>query len=239
MAFLPCIVATSRSIWNRGTGTQSQLSDSTQCSPTDREFYSQWIKEPSSSGPGSFVLGQISSCPAWQSEECVFRYLHQVQTQVLHPCYCSFWKCFPPRVCLVTSFTSLMWKLLSHVQLFATPQTVAHQIYLSMEFSRPEYWSSSCSLLQGILPTQGSNPGLPLCRQILYQSEPPGKPSFPLWLCTNVTSSERYPWWHHVKYQPTSSPAPCLLLTNFFCLRPSALRFFMVFMSSNILDTCY
>ena len=27
----------------------------------------------------------------------------------------------------------------------------------------------SCSLLQGIVPTQGSNPGLPHCRQILYQ----------------------------------------------------------------------
>ena len=25
------------------------------------------------------------------------------------------------------------------------------------------------SLLQGIIPTQGSNPGLPHCRQILYQ----------------------------------------------------------------------
>ena len=27
----------------------------------------------------------------------------------------------------------------------------------------------SCSLLQGIFPTQGSNPGLPYCRQILYR----------------------------------------------------------------------
>ena len=27
----------------------------------------------------------------------------------------------------------------------------------------------SCSLLQGIVPTQGLNPGLPHCRQILYQ----------------------------------------------------------------------
>ena len=38
----------------------------------------------------------------------------------------------------------------------------------SMEFSRPEYWSS-LSLLQGIFPTQRSNPGLPYCRRILYQ----------------------------------------------------------------------
>ena len=31
-------------------------------------------------------------------------------------------------------------------------------------------------LLQGIFPTQGSNPGLQHCRQILYHLEPPGKP---------------------------------------------------------------
>ena len=31
--------------------------------------------------------------------------------------------------------------MLSHVQLFATVQTVAHQAPLSMEFSRQEYWS--------------------------------------------------------------------------------------------------
>jgi len=38
-----------------------------------------------------------------------------------------------------------------------------------MGFSRPEYWSGSLSLLQGIFPTQGSNPGLPHGKQILYQ----------------------------------------------------------------------
>ena len=32
-------------------------------------------------------------------------------------------------------------KLLSGVQLFATPRTVALQAPLSMEFSRPEIWS--------------------------------------------------------------------------------------------------
>jgi len=34
----------------------------------------------------------------------------------------------------------------------------------------------SCSLLQGIFPTQGSNPGLPLCRRILYQLSYKGSP---------------------------------------------------------------
>ena len=33
----------------------------------------------------------------------------------------------------------------------------------------------SLSLLQGIFPTQGSNPGLPHCRQILLPAEPQGK----------------------------------------------------------------
>ena len=37
-----------------------------------------------------------------------------------------------------------------------------------MGFSRQEYWSGLHSPLQGIFPTQGSNPGLPHCRQILY-----------------------------------------------------------------------
>ena len=34
----------------------------------------------------------------------------------------------------------------------------------------------SLSLLQGIFPTQGSNPGLPHCRQILYQLSHKGSP---------------------------------------------------------------
>ena len=35
---------------------------------------------------------------------------------------------------------------------------------------------SSCSLLQGIFPTQGSNPGLPQCRWILYHLSHQGSP---------------------------------------------------------------
>ena len=39
----------------------------------------------------------------------------------------------------------------------------------SMEFSGENTGAGSLSLLQGILPTQGSNPGLRHCRRILYQ----------------------------------------------------------------------
>ena len=40
----------------------------------------------------------------------------------------------------------------------------------------------SLSLLQGILPTQGSNPGLPHCRRILYQLSHKGSPRILEWV---------------------------------------------------------
>ena len=67
-------------------------------------------------------------------------------------------------------------KSLSHVQLFGTTWTAAYQAPPSMGFSRQEYWSGvpfpsflpSFPPFQEIFPTQGSNPGLPHCRQTLY-----------------------------------------------------------------------
>ena len=54
-----------------------------------------------------------------------------------------------------------------------------------MEFSRPGQNSpgvGSLSLLQEILPTQGSNPGLPCCGQILYQLSHRGSPRILEWV---------------------------------------------------------
>ena len=45
-----------------------------------------------------------------------------------------------------------------------------------MGFSRQEYWSGLHFLLQGIVPTQGSSPGLPHCRQMLYPLSHLGSP---------------------------------------------------------------
>ena len=56
------------------------------------------------------------------------------------------------------------WKLLSRIWLFVTPWTTQ-----SMEFFRLEYWNGKLCPFQGIFTTQGSNPGLPHCRWILYQ----------------------------------------------------------------------
>ena len=45
--------------------------------------------------------------------------------------------------------------VLSHVQLFATPWTIAHQAALSMEFSGQEYWSELQFPTLGDLPEPG------------------------------------------------------------------------------------
>ena len=47
---------------------------------------------------------------------------------------------------------------LSHVQLFATPWTVACQAPLSMEFSRQEYWSGLLFPPPRDLPSSGIEP---------------------------------------------------------------------------------
>ena len=52
-------------------------------------------------------------------------------------------------------------KLLSSVQLFATPWTVAYQATLSLGFSRQEYWIGLPFLSPGDLPKPGIEPRSP------------------------------------------------------------------------------
>ena len=63
--------------------------------------------------------------------------------------------------------SALKVKVKSLSQLFATPWTVAYQAPPFMGFSRQEYWSGLPFPSPGDLPTQGWNPGLPHCRQML------------------------------------------------------------------------
>ena len=51
----------------------------------------------------------------------------------------------------------------------------------------------SLSLLQGIFPTQGSNPGLPQCRQILYQLSHQGSPGILEWVAYPFSSGSSSP----------------------------------------------
>ena len=66
----------------------------------------------------------------------------------------------------------------------------------------------SLSLLQEIFPTQGSNPGLPYCRQILYQLNHKGNPplviEFPSFTCTSDFPGETLPF-----PAPLATLCPC------------------------------
>ena len=54
--------------------------------------------------------------------------------------------------------TTMFCAVLSHVQLFATPWTIALQAPLSMGFSRQEHWSGLSFLPPGDLPHPGPEP---------------------------------------------------------------------------------
>ena len=66
--------------------------------------------------------------------------------------------------------------MLSHVQLFVTPWTVALQSFLSMGFPRQEYWSGLPFPLPGDLSDLGIKPVSPALADGFFTTEPPRKP---------------------------------------------------------------
>ena len=71
----------------------------------------------------------------------------------------------------------LLFSRLSHVQLFATPWTIAHQASLSMERSRQESWSELPFPSPGDLPNLGIEPTSPALAGKFFTTEAPGKPT--------------------------------------------------------------
>ena len=74
-------------------------------------------------------------------------------------------------------------QLLSRVRLFATPWAIAHQVPLSMVFSRQEDWSELRFPPPGYLPNSGIDPVSPASPALaggFFTTEPPGKPNFVL-----------------------------------------------------------
>ena len=67
---------------------------------------------------------------------------------------------------------------LSHIRLFETPSTVAHQAPLSMEFFRQEYWSGLLFPSPRDLPDPGIKPGSPVQQAEFLPTELPGKVPF-------------------------------------------------------------
>ena len=76
-------------------------------------------------------------------------------------------KCHP--VLFISSYEEV--KSLSHVRLFVTPWTVAHQAPLSMGFSRQEYWSGLPFTSPGDLPDPGIEPRSPALQADALTSE--------------------------------------------------------------------
>ena len=73
-------------------------------------------------------------------------------------------------------FTTADFKQSSCVWLFVTPWTVACQAPLTMEFSRPEYWSGELFPSPGHLPNPGIEPRSPAWQTDSLPSAPPGNP---------------------------------------------------------------
>ena len=67
----------------------------------------------------------------------------------------------------------------------------------------------SLSLLQGIFPTQGSNPGLLYCRQIFYQLSHKGSPGILEWVAYSFSSRSSQP-----RNQTEVSCIACGFFTN-------------------------
>ena len=94
--------------------------------------------------------------------------------------YCIFLGCFisnrssvtlSNRVIFLTAHVCVLSSF-SHVWLFATPWTIAHQAPLSLGFSRQEYWNGLPCPPPGDLPDPGMEPAL-VGR--FFTTSPPGK----------------------------------------------------------------
>ena len=149
----------------------------------------RWEKE-------DFFSRVNSSTPRFNSET-IFKFLLQFPNTIFQDgCKILSWSCELQRrkhglfekLEVLFLFVSILpcsrtkyekkWKcqLLSHVQLSATPWTVARLAPLFMEFPRQEYWSGLPFPSQGTFPTQRQNPGLLQYRQILHHLSHRGVP---------------------------------------------------------------
>ena len=95
-----------------------------------------------------------------KSTKTLFHFIEYISFKInnvlkAHLCQCTFWGQKG-----VKEFVS-EWKLLSHVWLFVTPWTVAHQAPPSMEFFSQEYWSRLLCPSPGELPDSGIKPESP------------------------------------------------------------------------------
>ena len=79
-----------------------------------------------------------------------------------------------------TTNTCVCAQSLSHVSLFVSSWTAAHQLPPPLEFSKPEHWSGLPFPVPGDLSDLGIEPASPVSPALAgrcFTTEPPGKPS--------------------------------------------------------------
>ena len=128
---------------------------------------------------------------------CIYIYLLEKKKQyILFFLWISFvihWLCASSLILIIMQTFPLKWKVmvshmvwfahaqsLSHIQLFVTLWTVAHQPPLTMGFPREEYWNGLSFSSPGDLPNPGIEPKPPALASGFFTTEPPEKP-YILW----------------------------------------------------------
>ena len=121
-----------------------------------------------------------------------------IQLSVFHPCVPSLYSLpvllmggavFPPWGQTMVESEKWKWKSLSPDWFFVTPWT----IYSSWNSPGQNIGVNSFALFQGIFPTQGWNPDLPHCRQILHHLSHHGNPRILEWVAYTFSSKSSWP----------------------------------------------
>ena len=111
-------------------------------------------------------------------------YIYIAYPKVLHTDLNKTWQ---TNICRQKA-TLNKWKLLSRVH-----SLQHHGLYSPWNFPDQNTGVGTLSLLQGIFPTQGSNPGLLHCRRILYQLSHKGSPRILEWVAYPFSSRSFWP----------------------------------------------
>ena len=126
--------------------------------------------------------------------------------------------------------------MLSPVQLFVTPWTVACQAPLSMELCRQEYWSGLSHTSPGDLHNPGIKPSTPALAGEFFITVPPGKPNndnkrHNFWR-NELQKNQKWVWnWNKMKLWVLRLPPP-----PFYRI---ALRLIKDFFQNKISDKSY
>ena len=96
------------------------------------------------------------------------------------------------KIMLMVQFEAISCYLIMKVKVaqLRTNSLRPHGLTIHSPWNSPGQYTGvgSCSLLQGIFPTWGWNPGLPHCRRILYQLSHKGSPRILEWVAYPFSS---------------------------------------------------